>query len=173
MVSVRSSESAGRQIIYDDNLTETQLRPFHAMLSRRVASRHVTSRHVASRRVASTRVNDTLAPLFVSFLQHPSSSVPRRRRKARTRTQALLEALSATQTLIVELSFHEFFSFVREFFVVTFEHKPHTTLKSLVNHKNHAPTFRFLYFLLQRLCTLHAHPFVEKTKNISTRIGIP
>ncbi|KYM96503.1 hypothetical protein ALC62_12870 [Cyphomyrmex costatus] len=56
VVSIRSSESAGRQIIYDDNLTETQLRPFHATLSRRVASCRVTSCPVTSPHFTSCHI---------------------------------------------------------------------------------------------------------------------
>ncbi|KYM83588.1 hypothetical protein ALC53_05988 [Atta colombica] len=56
VVSVRLPESTGRQIIYDDNLTETQLRPFHATLSRRIASCRVTSCHVTSFYVVSFHI---------------------------------------------------------------------------------------------------------------------
>ena len=133
-------------------------------LRRHVTSRHVTSRHVTSRRVNSCQRHTCPALRFLfttPVVFCPSSSTKS------ANQDPLLEALSTTQTLIVELSFHEFFSFVREFFFVTFEHKPHSTLKSLINHKNHLYTcanfpLSFLFLTSKTIYSPTCPPFCRE-----------
>jgi len=129
-------------------------RPSHLEASRRpdVTSRHVTSRHVTLRRV--TRVSDTHTPswcfLFTTLVVFCSLafSQPRRWRNARTRSQALLKALSARLKLSSSnlSSVNSSHSLGRIFRRQTFKHNDRHVKSSTSNEG----TRRYLpvYFLL-------------------------